>query len=218
MVDYEQAYRRDESYFGRGANPFVVDHVDQIAPGGRVLDVGIGQGRNGLELARRGFAVTGLDLSAAAIATTGERAAREGLAVTLHQTCFGDFDGGAEPYDAVLLCGLLQELERPVHAQLLGRIADWTAPGSLLLLTAWHVDDPRYEHLSRTATAIGRHSFRTAAGAVRTYLERDEIVQLLPDWQLVHHVERLGPRHRHGDSEPEQHGTIEVVARRRPVA
>jgi len=213
MVDYEEAYRRDGSYFGRGANDFIVAHADRITPGGRVLDVGIGQGRNALELCRRGFRVTGIDSSAAAIASAGERAARDGLEVTLRQRSFVDHEA-TEPYDAVLLCGLLQELERPVHDQLFARLDQWTAPGSWLFLTAWHVDDPRYAGLCRDATPIGRHSFRTAAGLVRTYLDRGEIAALLPGWELIHHFEGLGPWHRHGDSEPEQHGLVEVAARR----
>ncbi len=217
MVDYEQAYRSAASYFGSGANPFLIDHIDQIRPGGRVLDVGIGQGRNGLELARRGFAVTGIDPSAAAIRATAEQVTREGLRVDLRQASFVDFDASDGPFDAVLLFGLLQELERRVHAQLLSKVWAWSAPGTALYLTAWHVDDPRYEQLSHHGTSLGRHSFRISTGLVRTYLERGEILEYLAPWQMVFHWEGLGPWHQHGDGEPERHGSIEVVARRPPA-
>ena len=41
---------------------FLVDALD-LRPGARVLDAGCGPGRHALELARRGIAVTGVDLS-----------------------------------------------------------------------------------------------------------------------------------------------------------
>ncbi len=214
MVDYDQAYGGDARYFGSGANPFLIDHSNQLRPGGRVLDVGIGQGRNGLELARRGFAVTGIDTSVAAIRATAEQATVEGLQLDLRQSSFDDFDAADRPFDAVLLFGLLQELERRAHDRLLGRLWEWTGPGSILFLTAWHVEDPRYPGLRGSATGIGRHSFRTATGQVRTYLERDEILALLAPWTMIHHWEGLGPWHRHGDGEPERHGALEVVAKR----
>ncbi|MCB0125992.1 MAG: class I SAM-dependent methyltransferase [Caldilineaceae bacterium] len=39
-----------------------------IASGGRILDVGCGTGRHAVELARRGYQVTGLDFSAGMLA------------------------------------------------------------------------------------------------------------------------------------------------------
>lgn len=50
-----------------------------IAPGDRVLDVGCGPGRHVHELARRGFIVTGLDISAAFVDVGRELASTEGL-------------------------------------------------------------------------------------------------------------------------------------------
>jgi SAM-dependent methyltransferase len=41
---------------------FLLDEL-LIPPGGAVLDVGCGTGRHAIELAKRGFVVTGLDLS-----------------------------------------------------------------------------------------------------------------------------------------------------------
>lgn len=61
----------------------------------------------------------------------------------------------------------------------LDKVRSWTAPGGLLLLTAWHVDDPRYQQTSQSCEPLGRHSYRTESGTVRSYLERGEILQLL---------------------------------------
>jgi len=53
------------------------------APGARVLDVPCGFGRHALALARRGFRVTGVDLSETELARARERARAAGLPLTL---------------------------------------------------------------------------------------------------------------------------------------
>jgi len=57
----------------------LIERAVRPAPGADVLDVGTGRGRHARVLARRGFRVTGLDLSANAVDTARARAAAEGL-------------------------------------------------------------------------------------------------------------------------------------------
>ncbi|RPH98480.1 MAG: class I SAM-dependent methyltransferase [Lysobacterales bacterium] len=97
--------------------PFLLEELS-LQPGGSVLDVGCGTGRHSIELARRGFAVTGLDLSAEMLAQAGAAAQAAGVNVNwMHAdaTRFslpGLFDG------AICLCegafGLLGQGDDPI--------------------------------------------------------------------------------------------------------
>jgi len=53
----------------------------RLAPGSHVLDVACGVGRHSIELARRGYQVTGLDLSPKLLQIASERASRAGVQV-----------------------------------------------------------------------------------------------------------------------------------------
>ncbi len=57
---------------------FLVDAC-ALAPGMRVLDMGCGPGRHSLEMARRGFRVTGVDFTEQFVAFGQQRAAEEGF-------------------------------------------------------------------------------------------------------------------------------------------
>lgn len=57
----------------------------RLRPGARILDVPCGFGRHSVELARRGFRVTGVDISLELLAQGREAAAAKGVAVEFHR-------------------------------------------------------------------------------------------------------------------------------------
>jgi len=102
-----------EGWFGSDAYDLVYDHRDEAEaeqlvnlvereidpdPGTHIVDIGCGRGRHARIFARRGYRVTGIDLSAAAIAEARERTQQE-LDVTFEQgdmrdpVCDGCADG-----------------------------------------------------------------------------------------------------------------------------
>ncbi|MFQ5570926.1 MAG: SAM-dependent methyltransferase [Rhodothermales bacterium] len=78
--EYELVYHeRDEQEAEQ-----IIDLLERIvhpSPGDTVLDVGCGRGRHARILARRGYRITGIDLSEQALAQARHLAAQEGLAI-----------------------------------------------------------------------------------------------------------------------------------------
>jgi SAM-dependent methyltransferase len=79
---------------------FVVDKL-ALPPGARVLDLACGRGRHSVELARRGFRVTGVDLSPRSLELAREAAAADGLDVEFVQLDMREIDFDAE-FDAAI--------------------------------------------------------------------------------------------------------------------
>ena len=80
-------------------------HQNQVCANGRVLDVACGIGRHSIPLARRGYQVTGIDLSPLFIEEARKRAAEAGVGVRF---VVGDMQevqslvGAKAPFDAVI--------------------------------------------------------------------------------------------------------------------
>ncbi len=212
-MDYDVTYQQAD-YFGTEPSPLLTRFADWIPPGARVLDIGAGQGRNTLPLARRGCQVTALEPSAVARDIIAERAAAEGLTVELVSDGFMDYEP-AGVFDVVLCFGLIQILRYEESASLVTRLQQWVRSGGTLFLTAWHVGDASFDRMVDEWERLGIRSFRSPDGQQhRLYLEHCEILKLFFRWQTVHHWEGQGAEHRHGDGQLERHGEIEVVLTR----
>jgi SAM-dependent methyltransferase len=112
-----------------------------VQPGSSILDVGCGTGRHSIELAKRGYAVTGLDLSAEMLAQAEEGARAAGVKVNWVRADAARFSFAAE-FDAVIcLCegslGLLSQADDPIAQPLaiLRNISRSLKPHSKALLT-----------------------------------------------------------------------------------
>lgn len=117
---------------------------------GDALDIACGAGRNALYMARAGFRVDAVDVSAAALARAAASAAESGVAVNWVQC---DLDAGlplAGPYDVIAMI-------RYVNEPLLRTLPSLLKPGGLLIVE---------EHLATDQAVIGPSDprFRVAPG------------------------------------------------------
>ncbi len=211
MPTFDDRYRRTENVFGTGPDRIIEMYAALMSPALPVLDVGAGQGRNAFYLARWGFSVDAIEPAPAGAGAIAEAAEREGIPVSVHTCGFEDFDAEPSGYAGVLLIGMTQVLSREATTSLLKRVELWTAPRALVFVTAFMTGDARYARHEREWSKVGRHSFVSPDGDVRTYFEAGELRTLFSGYREVHYWEGLGPEHSHDDSAPERHALVEAV-------
>ncbi|MFF3087837.1 SAM-dependent methyltransferase [Streptomyces nojiriensis] len=76
---WDGRYGESHRIWSGEANAMLVHEVSALAPG-RALDLGCGEGADAVWLARRGWTVTGTDISGVALGRAAEHAAEAGLA------------------------------------------------------------------------------------------------------------------------------------------
>ena len=79
--------------FNTNPNAFLVQMV-QGRPAGAALDVGMGQGRNAIYLAQKGWTVTGFDPAGRAVALAQETAKKAGVTITTFTQGDDEFEWG----------------------------------------------------------------------------------------------------------------------------
>lgn len=88
--------------FTGAPSAILVDTVKGLTPG-TALDAGMGQGRNAVHLAGKGWTVTGFDLSAEAIKSAYANAAKAGVRIDAVKASYADFDFGTAKWDLIVL-------------------------------------------------------------------------------------------------------------------
>lgn len=124
-------YAKTELLWTGNANRTLVEEVADLTPG-RALDVACGEGRNAVWLAERGWKVTGVDFSDAALAKAALLAAERGVEAEWVEADLLEYAPEPESFDlvAVLYLHLVAEKRRAV----LARLASAVAPDGVLLV------------------------------------------------------------------------------------
>jgi chemotaxis protein methyltransferase CheR len=142
---WEERYRQKNRIWSGRVNPVMAEIVEPLKPG-RALDLGCGEGGDAVWLARQGWLVTGVDISATALERAAAHVAEAGLAdrVTFerHNLAHGFPEG---EFDLVSAQFLQSPIDFP-HDQVLRRAAAAVTPGGLLLIVEHGAAPPWSEH------------------------------------------------------------------------
>ena len=135
MNAWDQRYDNDAFYYGTAPNDFLSEHVGDLPPGGRVLCLAEGEGRNAVFLAKQGVAVTAVDQSRVGLAKLQRLAEQEGVHVATVVADLAQFPIAPQSWDAIVAiwCHLPQPLRAVVHAACVRGLM----PGGVFLLEAY---------------------------------------------------------------------------------
>lgn len=141
---WETFYAENGSRWSGRPNVSLVREVGGL-PAGRALDVGCGQGADAIWLARQGWTVTGVDVSATALAAAADAASAAGVAEAI---AWERHDAGATlptgPFDLVTTSYLHSPVEIP-RGEILRAAAGVVGPGGTLLVIG-HAPSEEHTH------------------------------------------------------------------------
>ena len=133
MADYDKHYKT-ESLFGE---PYVelIDFFENYEPKGKLIDVGCGQGRDSIALARLGYDVTGIDNSKLGIKQMTTKSNNENLKLAGLDGDIYEFDN-FQDFDIVLLDSMFhfEKKDRKREAGLIVKIATKIKKGGLICI------------------------------------------------------------------------------------
>ena len=164
-IRWNEKYATEKYLFGQEAIPFLQDHVD-LLPKGHVLDLAMGEGRNGVFLATKGFQVTGVDISEEGLKKAETLAAELGVTIKTVVADLESYEIPANTFDVIICTYYFQR-------DLFPKIAAALKPGGMALIETYTMDHLR--HRSRFNKAY--------------LLEPNELLTMLPGLRVLRYQE-----------------------------
>ena len=146
FTDYAEKYDQEIFTQGTVAEVDFIESEIKYDKSLKIIDIGCGTGRHAIELARRGYVVTGLDLSDSQLARARKKAAAAGVKVTFLKRDGRDFRF-EEPFDvAIMLCeGAFSLMETDaMNFQILANARQALKPGGLFIFSCLNALFPLY--------------------------------------------------------------------------
>ena len=120
--------------------PEVIEVLDRTPPG-RALDIGCGTGTNAVDMAQRGWHVTGLDFSRRALRAARARAAAAGVTVDFLQGDASELHGVTGHFEFILDIGCFHALAPDGQRRYAKRVAELAGLGAIYMLYTFLSDD-----------------------------------------------------------------------------
>jgi 2-polyprenyl-3-methyl-5-hydroxy-6-metoxy-1,4-benzoquinol methylase len=133
MSKYEKIYSAERHALGKPTQAFVDFFNQQERSNLSVLDLGCGQGRDALFIARLGHSVLGVDLSPTGIAQLNDDAEKEGLEIKALVADLTQYQPTGE-YDIVVINRTLHMLEPSERLDVLRRVVPHMTRNGFVLI------------------------------------------------------------------------------------
>lgn len=170
---WNQRYAGDGYFFGREPNDYLRAQAASLRPGGRVLCVADGEGRNSVWLARQGFEVQAFDVADVAVAKARRLAAEAGVGVEHHVAGFDEWPWQPAAFDAVVAI-FIQFADPAMRARQFAQMQAALKPGGVLVLQGY---TPRQLELKTGGPGVLSHLY--TAALLREAFAAMEIVELV---------------------------------------
>lgn len=141
-MNWNERYDIDEWLFGTQPAPFIVETLPLIKPGGRVLAIGDGEGRNGVWLAEQGMQVTSVDIAENALIKAQKLAHQRNVTIDTQCLDLTNWHWPIQKFDAVvsIFVHFAPEFRDQIHRNMIAALND----KGILIIEGFHTKQLEY--------------------------------------------------------------------------
>lgn len=169
-TQWDEKYSRPTFVFGKSPVKFLAENYQYIPYEGSVLDMGMGEGRNAVFLAQKGYKVTGVDISSVAVKKAYLLAQEFGVKIKGVVASLSEYKIPPHSFDAII-CFYY------VDRSLVEKIKSWLKPGGVLIYEAYTTR----EKIHHKGEPIDEGN----------YLREEELLRLFPGMRVLKYEEPL---------------------------
>ena len=169
-TDWDRKYSRASFIFGKTPAKFLAENFDFLLPQSKVLDMGMGEGRNAVFLAQKGHNVTGVDISSVAVKKSYLLAKEYNVRIKGVVASMEKYQIPDESYDAIIC---FYYVDRSLNS----KIQKWLRPGGILIYEAFTLAQKNKQDFMKESSSY--------------FLKPQELLTMFPNMQVLKYEEPL---------------------------
>ena len=207
-VDYDKKFKGEFPKFPATLDVELRRYLNLI-PGKNVLDLGIGQGRNSIPLAKLGFNVTGVDYSTKSLGICREA----NSSLNLIQSDIRNFNIEKDKYDLILSTYVLHFFHKDDSYNIINSIKENLKLNGLVYITVFSKEDPNVNRYlnSFDMELLNNNIFRNKINdTFVSFFTKDEILASFEGFKTLY-ISQEYSLEINNNNEPHYHGIIKYI-------
>lgn len=212
---WEEKYKASNEEIEIYPDNLVIDYIDYI-PKGKVLDLGIGEDRNSLYLARKGFEVEGIDISDTLISRLKSINNQQNLGMKLRTADIRNINIDVDKYTFILATAVLHYFRKIDAEEILNKMKKGINKDGFVYVSVFSIEDSSYSGQIKSGEAeqVGNGEiFIKKDGIYRSYYSKEELLAHFEGFEMVSFINSRFLHLSH--SEPHYHSEIIYLGRKR---
>ena len=182
-IDYDKKFKENFPKFPAKLDLELKRYLN-LVPGKKVLDLGIGQGRNSIPLAELGFNVTGVDYSTKCLEICKNTCNKLNLVKSDIRT----FDIEKDKYDMILSGYVLHFLHKNDSYQIIKNIKNNIKNNGIVYISVFSLEDPKFsKHSTSSDFEILDNNIlhNKVNDTYVSFFSKDEVLNLFSDFKTI---------------------------------
>lgn len=210
-INYDNRYTSGTPIWGCPKLDFNLKRYINLLSGKRVLDLGIGEGKNSVFLADMGFSVTGVDFSLEALKICKKYCSK----IDLVHCDIRNYEIEKDSFDLIMSNFVLHFLHKDDVYAIIKNIKSGLAKNGLVYISVFSINDPSFsvkENSSSFSMIDNNIFYNELNDTYFSFFSKDEVLELFSDFSTVLVSDEYCLDLSHG--KPHYHGVIRYIGRK----
>ncbi len=215
MNFWQSKYKEEGFYWTLNPAPGLKRALPYAPQKGVALDIGAGEGRNSIFLAKNGFHVVAIDKIPEGLKKLENFAEKQDLSIETLALDIEKFSFPPQKYSLVLSVAALDFMRFSNFRNIIKKIENSLISQGVVYLSVFSVDDPFFTKLNKKQfkTEEKNTFYLPKLKAYRHFFEKEELEEVFKNFKIEHIEKKKFKDVWHGD--PHFHHTIELIAKKR---
>lgn len=214
LNSWEEIYKEMQNIWGIEEEDLLRIY-EPIIKNGKVLDLGIGEGRNSLKFALKECEITGVDISQTALERCHDLFSKTPCAFKLFNEKIPSFKIEKETYTLIISSWALNFMKKSQAKKVIENALEGLVSGGIFYMGVFSTEDPQYKKLAKTCSEVERDTFFIQERkAIKTFFTMEDLLDLFDKrYEIICKKQDLSLDIGHGQEH--YHGAIELLIRKK---